>query len=143
MNNPEQECSDQQSQEAVGVAGGGMDAVGGPPIPSDRAAPKPGVVGVVTFVFINVFFLRPESWLGVPAGHRGTRRARTVFAPYATTGGRSAWHQFAVVAGVLPTYACAGFILTATLRPDDMLAWTGNVLFASALSRCLSLPHGA
>ncbi|GAA0242870.1 hypothetical protein ACFFQF_22900 [Haladaptatus pallidirubidus] len=33
-------------------------------------------------------------------------------------------------AGTLPTYIFAGFVLTSLIRPQDTLAWIGNVIFA-------------
>lgn len=40
-------------------------------------------------------------------------------------------HEFALVAGTLLTYVWLGFVLTSFLvRPNDTLAWTGNVFFA-------------
>jgi hypothetical protein len=41
-------------------------------------------------------------------------------------------HSPGVAAGTLLTYAWAGFALTALIRPDDRVAWIGNVLFALA-----------
>lgn len=97
---------------------------------SGRQAARPLVVAAVTFVSINAFFLRPESWPGVGLGMVVLGVLAGFLWVMAHRRGWGVRHQFAVVAATLPTYAAAGFILTMFLRPDDMLAWTGNALFA-------------
>jgi hypothetical protein len=39
-------------------------------------------------------------------------------------------HEYALVAGSLPTYIWAGFVLPYLIRPDDIVAWICNVVFA-------------
>lgn len=96
-----------------------------------RPTPKPWVVGAAAFVLSNAFFLRPESWAGVVMGISVLCIAAVLIIRLSRRQGWGIWHQFALVAGTLPTYAWAGFVLTGLFRPDDALAWIGNVVFAA------------
>jgi hypothetical protein len=95
-----------------------------------RPAPNPWLVGLATLILANAFFLRPENWVGVILGMALLCVAVLVVLPWSR---RPAWgvrHEFALVAGAMPTYALAGFVLTYLIRPDDTVAWMGNVVFA-------------
>lgn len=93
--------------------------------------PKPWVLAIGTFVASSAFFARPENWLGgVVLTVLGLAAAATVVVMWSRQPGWNVRHQFAVVAGALPTYAWGGFVLTYLFWPDDAVAWVGNVLFA-------------
>lgn len=110
-----------------------------PAASSSRRAPKPWIVGASTFVLVNAFFFRPENWLGVVLGLVFLGAAAMLLRGWSRREGWSPWHQYAVVAATLPTYMFAGFVLTAVIRPDDMMAWIGNIIFACAAAALLVL----
>jgi hypothetical protein len=107
----------------------------GPPRPGPTRrwgkAPPVWLLGAATFVASSAFIARPENWWGgviVPVV------LLLGGAALALHWSRSAdWrvgHQFALAAGALPSYAWAGFVLTALIRPADQVAWLGNAVFA-------------
>ncbi|WP_231186351.1 hypothetical protein [Haladaptatus sp. DYF46] len=100
------------------------------PKDADGWVPKPWVLGVGTLVWINAFFLRPESWAGVLFGAVLLLAGALVLLRLSRRREWNIHHEFALVAGTLPTYIFAGFLLTFLVRPQDTLAWIGNVLFA-------------
>ncbi|WP_157972516.1 hypothetical protein [Saliphagus sp. LR7] len=100
------------------------------PNDADGWVPKPWTLGTATFVWINAFFLRPESWDGVLLGAVLLLAGALVFLRLSRRREWSVRHEFALVAGTLPTYIFAGFVLTALVRPQDSLAWIGNAIFA-------------
>jgi hypothetical protein len=102
-----------------------------PPLVTRLRLPRPWVLGVGTFVASSAFFARPENWLGgVVLSVAGLATAATVVVMWSRQPGWDVRHQFALVAGALPTYAWGGFVLTYLFWPDDAVAWAGNVLFA-------------
>lgn len=105
---------------------------GKPSVPSgNRAVPHPGILGLGTFVIGSVFFARPENWLGGVIAGLALPAMMSVLIVYWSRQRRwSIQHQLSLVAGALMTYAWGGFALTYIIRPDDRLAWTGNVVFA-------------
>ena len=107
-------------------------ADGKPSVPSgDRAVPQPGLLGLGTFVVASVFFARPEDWLGGVIGGLALPGMAFVLVVYWSRQRRwSIRHQVSLAGGALLTYAWGGFALTYIIRPEDGLAWTGNVLFA-------------
>ncbi|MFD0203188.1 MULTISPECIES: hypothetical protein [Saccharothrix] len=77
----------------------------------ERRVPRPGFVGVGTFVVSSVFVAVPEDWTGF-----GLKVALTIVAATALAwwGRSTAWgaaHRFAVAAGALVTYTWVGWIL--------------------------------
>ncbi|GAA0242944.1 hypothetical protein GCM10009000_068220 [Halobacterium noricense] len=100
------------------------------PKDADGWVPKPWILGTGTFVWINAFFLRPESWAGVLFGAVFLLAGALVLFRLSRRREWSVRHEFALVAGTLPTYIFAGFVLTSLIRPQDTLAWIGNVIFA-------------
>lgn len=100
------------------------------PNDADGWVPKPWILGTGTFVWINAFFLRPESWVGVLLGAVLLLAGALVLLRLSRRREWSVRHEFALVAGTLPTYIFAGFVLTALVRPQDSLAWVGNAIFA-------------
>lgn len=98
---------------------------------SSRSVPKPWMFGVGTFVVASVFFARPENWLGgVIMGIVLLGIVSLIVSYWSRQQSWSIMHQFALVAGTLLTYAWGGFALTSLIRPDDIVAWTGNMVFA-------------
>lgn len=93
--------------------------------------PNPWLLGLGTFAVASVWIARPENWMGGVV--RGVVILCIVFllvAHWSRQQGWSIWHQFALVAGALLTYAWLGFVLTGLFRPDDTVAWVGNGVFA-------------
>lgn len=103
---------------------------GNRPNDADGWVPKPWILGTSTFVWINAFFLRPESWTGVLLGAVLLPVGGLVLLRLSRRRDWDVRHEFALVAGTLPTYIYAGFVLTALVRPQDTIAWIGNVIFA-------------
>ncbi len=98
---------------------------------TDRPVPKPWPLGLGSFVTASIFFARPETWFtGVVIGILLLCAAAWVVAHWARQQGWSRMHEFALVAGILLTYAWGGFVLTALFRPDNTVAWIGNAVFA-------------
>jgi hypothetical protein len=93
-------------------------------------APKPRQLGVGTLVCANVWFVRPENWVGVTMGMVLFSVAALVIVHWSRRQSWNVRHEFALVAGTLPTYAWAGFVLTFLIRPEDIVAWMGNIVFA-------------
>jgi hypothetical protein len=97
---------------------------------SSRTVLKPWPLGVGSFVAASLFFAKPESWVGVIIGVVILCMAWLLVSYWSSHQWWSIRHQFALVAGALLTYAWGGFVMTLILRPDDSIAWIGNVLFA-------------
>lgn len=96
-----------------------------------RVVPHPWLLGVGTFVIASVFFARPENWLGgVVMGIILLITMALLIAYWSRQQAWNVWHQFAIVAGILLTYAWGGFVLTLLFRPTNQVAWMGNVIFA-------------
>jgi hypothetical protein len=77
----------------------------------DRRVPRPGHLGVGTFLVSSVFVAAPESWTGF-----GLKIALTIIAATALTwwGRGTGWgaaHRYAVAAGALLTYTWVGWVL--------------------------------
>jgi hypothetical protein len=93
--------------------------------------PRPWVLGVGTFVVSSVFFARPENWIGgVVMAVLLLGLAAAVVVHWSRQRDWTVRHQFALVAGALPTYAWGGFVLTSMMGPDDPVRWIGNAVFA-------------
>lgn len=102
-----------------------------PTIHIARPVPKPWLLGIAAFVVASLYSMRPENWLvGVVGGIVLLCMVALVVARWSRRQGWGIMHEFALTAGVLLTYAWLGFILTVLIRPDDMVAWIGNVVFA-------------
>lgn len=98
---------------------------------TDRLVPNPWLLGVGTFVIASIFVGRPENWMGgVVMGILILWGVFSLIAFWSRQQGWGIWHQFALVAGTLLTYAWLGFVLTNVFRPEDAVAWIGNVVFA-------------
>lgn len=93
--------------------------------------PSAPALGWLSFAALGAFFVRPESWFGVGMGIAVLAALSVALLHWSRHRAWSIRHEFAVVAGALPIYAMAGFILTATIRPDEVSAWIGNAVFAS------------
>ena len=99
--------------------------------PDYHAVPNPWLLGGGTLVVASIFFARPENWPGgVIMGLALLGIASSLVIYWSRQQGWSIEHQFALTAGALLTYAWGGFALTYILRPDDTVAWIGNVVFA-------------
>jgi hypothetical protein len=102
-----------------------------PSAPTSRPVPKPWLLGVGSFVAASAFFARPENWIGGVILGAGLLCAVSIaVAHWSRQRGWCIRHQFALMAGALLTYAWGGFVLTGLFRPDDTVAWIGNVVFA-------------
>lgn len=97
---------------------------------SARSVPKPWLLGVGTFVVASVYSARPENWFGMALAIVLLSIASLLVAHWSRQQGWTIRHQFSLVAGALLTYAWLGFVLTSLVRPDDTMAWIGNVAFA-------------
>ena len=73
---------------------------------------------------------RADSWVGVVSTLTLSGLAALLVFVWSRREGWTVWHQFALVAGALPTYAWGGFVLTLLMQPDDPVRWIGNVAFA-------------
>ena len=106
-----------------------------------RGVPGPWLLGVGTFVVSGAFFARPEDWFGVWLGLALLGVAAAAILYWSRSAGWTVRHQFALVAGALPTYAWGGFVLTWLLEPDDPVRWVGNAVFALAAGALLIVVH--
>jgi hypothetical protein len=106
-----------------------------------RQPPPPWLLGVGTFVMSGAFFARPETWFGVGFGIALLVVAAVLVGVWSRQAGWTVRHQFALVAGALPTYAWGGFVLTWLLEPDDPVRWIGNAVFALAAGALLLVVH--
>ena len=96
-----------------------------------HAVPPPWLLGIGTFIITGLFFARPENWLGGVVMGLILLAIVTVLVVYwSHQQAWNMWHQFALVAGTLLTYAWGGFVLTLLFRPADQMAWIGNGIFA-------------
>jgi hypothetical protein len=77
----------------------------------DRPAPNPWLVGVVALVTANLFFARPETWLGVAIGVMLIAAMTVVITRWSRRAGWAAAHRLALAGGTLSAYAWAGFLL--------------------------------
>ncbi|MEU4424010.1 hypothetical protein AB0F81_25550 [Actinoplanes sp. NPDC024001] len=98
--------------------------------PGTGPVPRPLLLGWGTFVTASVFVARPETAAGLVFGACLLIVAWILVRRWSQAPGWTAWHGYALVAGVLPVYAWLGFVLTALLEPDDGVRWAGNVVFA-------------
>lgn len=97
----------------------------------DRPAPKPWVVGVVSFIVSSVFFFaRDETWPGVAFGLILIAVMAVVIARWSRRTGWGAAHRLGMAGGALLTYAWGGFILTALYGRTGTIDLIGNVVFA-------------
>ncbi|PSL56770.1 hypothetical protein B0I31_103527 [Saccharothrix carnea] len=76
-----------------------------------RRVPRPGLVGVGTFVVSSAFVAVPEDWTGFGLKVALTVVAATALAWWGRSTGWGAAHRFAVAAGALVTYTWVGWIL--------------------------------
>ena len=88
----------------------------------NRWIPRPLALGVGAFIASSTFFSRPENWLGgVILALVFLTGAASLIAHWSRQRAWTTWHQFALIAGVLPTYAWGGFILTYLVRPESTI----------------------
>jgi hypothetical protein len=109
------------------------------PVIGMRPVPRPLFLGVATFFVASIYTARPENWLGgVVLALVLLGVAAGLVAHWSRQRGWGMPHQFALVAGLMPTYAWLGFVLTLLIRPNDRIAWIGNMVFAIASIALLS-----
>jgi hypothetical protein len=103
------------------------------------SVPGPWRLGFGAFVAASLFVAQPENWYGVIVSLVTLGLAGSTLARWSRRQGWSIWHSFAVVAGVLLTYAWLGFVLTSLYRDRDTVAWIGNAVFALAAIMLLAM----
>jgi hypothetical protein len=105
--------------------------------PADRPAPRPWLVAAVALVAANLFFVRPESWLGVAIGVVLVAVTAVVVARWSRRPGWSDAHRLALAGGALTAYAWGGFALLtlegAATTPLNLAGQLLLVLGAAAL----------
>jgi hypothetical protein len=77
----------------------------------DRRPPNPWLVGVVALVTSNLFFARPETWLGVAIGVALLAVMTVAITRWSRRADWAATHRLALAGGTLSAYAWAGFLL--------------------------------
>nr|MDT0657227.1 hypothetical protein [Micromonospora sp. DSM 115978] len=101
------------------------------PTPRWRGVPPVWLLGTAAFLTSSAFIARPQTWWGgVVVPTVGLLGGAALVIHWSRSAHWRVGHQFALVAGALPSYAWAGFLLTALIRPDDQVAWIGNAVFA-------------
>jgi hypothetical protein len=78
---------------------------------ADRPAPRPWLAGLAALVAANVFFVRPESWLGVAVGVVVVAVMAVAVTGWSRRPGWSDAHRIALAGGALTAYAWGGFAL--------------------------------
>jgi hypothetical protein len=101
--------------------------------------PSPKRLGWMSFLVAVMYFLKPESWAGFVLGLLLLVCAAAAILHWARHREWTVHHQFALVAGGLPVYGLAGFVLTGMFRPGDAIAWVGNVVFLGVMVWLLRL----
>jgi hypothetical protein len=94
----------------------------------NKAAPNPWGVGILAFLASSLFFLRPESWLGVAIGF-GLMIGTAIFVTQWSK--RKTWgvsHRLALAGGALLTYAWVGFVAVPMVGDQGMMKWVGNII---------------
>jgi cation transport ATPase len=90
----------------------------------------PLLLGTGTFVIASIYSARPENWVGAALAIVILCITAVLIFQWSRQPEWNLKHEFALVAGALLTYAWLGFVLTSLVRPDDTVAWVGNVFFA-------------
>jgi hypothetical protein len=94
----------------------------------DRPAPRPWLVAAVALVAANLFFVRPESWLGVAIGMVLVAATTVVVARWSRRPGWSNAHRLALAGGALTAYAWDGFALLTLEDAATPLNLAGQLL---------------
>jgi hypothetical protein len=92
--------------------------------------PAPIWFGLVCFLVFSLYILLPETWIGVALKLGCIAAALWTGSLLGRHPGWTAFHDLAVVAGGLLTYAWLGFVLSAILDPGDQVRFVGNAAFA-------------
>lgn len=98
---------------------------------SPGPVPRPWIVGIGAFAAHGLFQIRPENWVGVALGVAMLAAAAVLASRLCSRQGWTMRHELAATAGATLTCAWCGFVVTLSFRPDDALAWAGNMLFAA------------
>lgn len=77
----------------------------------DRPAPRPWLVGVLSFAVFSAYVMRPDSWAGVAIGLAVLAVVAGTVARWSRREGWNARHRLALAGGALLTYAWLGFLL--------------------------------
>lgn len=109
--------------------------------PARRRVPRPRLLGFGSFAAAGLFIMRPESWGGVLFGFALIGMTAALVWRWSRQPDWDLRHEFALTAGAALTYAWLGFALTLLIRPDDTLAWVGNVIFAMVAIGLLLLAY--
>lgn len=103
-----------------------------PATPVLRRAPRPWLVGVVSFVASSLFAAKSEDWPGVAFGLLLIAAVAGLVIRWSRRDGWGAVHRLALAGGALLTYAWLGFVLSALiLGRTGAVDLIGNAVFAA------------